>query len=158
MPCHYLSWPQYIALGGYGTCHIPTAPGVYDLDCVTWKPEGDQTLSFALTGRDSPFFNCLRTGPPRRSCTRPCIMRRTSREQNVLHVLCLCLFPFACRIFRWHCRQAQGRGGHPHRVQARLLLHPRRQGQGCEGQTRRVDPCHRQFFQRVIRAIIEPRG
>ena len=25
--------------GGYGFCHIPTAPGTYDIDCPTWIPE-----------------------------------------------------------------------------------------------------------------------
>jgi hypothetical protein len=27
------------ALLGYGFCHVPTAPGVYELDCPTWLPE-----------------------------------------------------------------------------------------------------------------------
>ena len=25
--------------GGYGFCHIPTAPGTYEIDCPTWIPE-----------------------------------------------------------------------------------------------------------------------
>ena len=24
---------------GYGFCHVPTAPGMYELDCPTWLPE-----------------------------------------------------------------------------------------------------------------------
>jgi hypothetical protein len=25
--------------GGYGFCHIPTAPGTFEIDCPTWLPE-----------------------------------------------------------------------------------------------------------------------
>lgn len=33
--------PSYICVlaGGYGFCHVPTAPGTYDIDCPTWVPE-----------------------------------------------------------------------------------------------------------------------
>ncbi|XP_013787400.1 B9 domain-containing protein 2-like [Limulus polyphemus] len=27
-------------LWGYGLCHIPTSPGFYQLECVTWRPLG----------------------------------------------------------------------------------------------------------------------
>ncbi|CBJ32291.1 conserved unknown protein [Ectocarpus siliculosus] len=39
-------------LAGYGMIFVPTSPGTYDLDCVTWRPQGtlgDQ-LSAALLG------------------------------------------------------------------------------------------------------------
>lgn len=29
----------FAAAGGYGFCHVPTAPGTYELDCPTWLPE-----------------------------------------------------------------------------------------------------------------------
>jgi len=30
---------NFAAAGGYGFCHVPTAPGTYELDCPTWLPE-----------------------------------------------------------------------------------------------------------------------
>ena len=32
---------------GYGFCHIPTAPGMYQLDCPTWIPEGSAGERFS---------------------------------------------------------------------------------------------------------------
>mmetsp|Transcript_1899 Transcript_1899/g.2952 ORF Transcript_1899/g.2952 Transcript_1899/m.2952 type:complete len:176 (+) Transcript_1899:141-668(+) len=41
---HFQIWSQDVHgrndICGYGFCHIPTAPGMYELDCVTWLPEG----------------------------------------------------------------------------------------------------------------------
>ena len=28
-----------LCAGGYGFCHVPTAPGMYEIDCPTWIPE-----------------------------------------------------------------------------------------------------------------------
>ena len=25
---------------GYGVCHLPTVPGLHDMECVCWKPVG----------------------------------------------------------------------------------------------------------------------
>lgn len=25
---------------GYGFCHVPTVPGLHEMECVTWKPTG----------------------------------------------------------------------------------------------------------------------
>lgn len=33
---------------GYGMCFVPSSPGSYDLDCVTWRPQG--TLADRLSG------------------------------------------------------------------------------------------------------------
>lgn len=33
---------------GYGMCFVPPSPGSYDLDCVTWRPQG--TLTDRLSG------------------------------------------------------------------------------------------------------------
>ncbi|MEW5317051.1 MAG: hypothetical protein WDW38_008382 [Sanguina aurantia] len=38
---------------GYGFCHIPTAPGMFDVDCPTWVPEGsagERIAAFFLGG------------------------------------------------------------------------------------------------------------
>ncbi|GAX75422.1 hypothetical protein CEUSTIGMA_g2866.t1 [Chlamydomonas eustigma] len=32
---------------GYGFCHIPTAPGSYQIDCPTWIPEGSAWQRFS---------------------------------------------------------------------------------------------------------------
>ena len=139
-------------IGGYGTCHIPTAPGVYDLECVTWKPEGDQTLSFALTGTDSPCFILVPFNIW--SCTRPYInapCTEGSRKQNVLYVFVFVFVFVPGRIFCRHNSQAEGPRGHPDRVQAHVHHHPRRQGRaGCERETHRVDAGYRKFFQRTV--------
>uniref|UniRef100_A0A7S3R578 B9 domain-containing protein 2 n=1 Tax=Dunaliella tertiolecta TaxID=3047 RepID=A0A7S3R578_DUNTE len=41
---HFQVWGQDIHgrndVCGYGFCHVPTAPGMHELDCVTWIPEG----------------------------------------------------------------------------------------------------------------------
>eukprot|EP00033_Pygsuia_biforma_P003005 GCRY01003306.1.p1 GENE.GCRY01003306.1~~GCRY01003306.1.p1 ORF type:complete len:177 (+),score=20.33 GCRY01003306.1:270-800(+) len=40
-------------LAGYGFVHIPTAPGQYELDCVTWRPQGtmlEEMSAFFLGG------------------------------------------------------------------------------------------------------------
>ena len=40
-------------LYGYGFVHIPTSPGMHDLECVTWKPIGgfrDQVTEWFLGG------------------------------------------------------------------------------------------------------------
>ncbi|CAD7700253.1 unnamed protein product [Ostreobium quekettii] len=41
---HFQVWSEdthgRFDLCGYGFCHIPTAPGMYELDCPTWVPEG----------------------------------------------------------------------------------------------------------------------
>lgn len=29
---------------GYGFCHIPTSPGMFELDCPTWMPEVGRLL------------------------------------------------------------------------------------------------------------------
>ncbi|KAI9141385.1 B9 domain-containing protein [Paraphysoderma sedebokerense] len=46
-------------LYGYGFVHIPTSPGTYQLECVTWRPTG------TLTDQISAFF--LGTTPSLRS-------------------------------------------------------------------------------------------
>ncbi len=33
----HLRWCYYA--GGYGFCHVPTAPGQYEIECPTWIPE-----------------------------------------------------------------------------------------------------------------------
>lgn len=33
---------------GYGMLFVPSSPGSYDLDCVTWRPQG--TLTDRLSG------------------------------------------------------------------------------------------------------------
>jgi B9 domain-containing protein 2 len=38
---------------GYGVCHVPTTPGMHEIECVCWKPVGsflDQMKSFFLGG------------------------------------------------------------------------------------------------------------
>ncbi|KAK9817261.1 hypothetical protein WJX72_011956 [[Myrmecia] bisecta] len=49
---HFQVWSQDSHgrndISGYGFCHIPTAAGVYDIDCPTWLPEG--SLGERLTG------------------------------------------------------------------------------------------------------------
>ncbi|KAI8475833.1 MAG: B9 domain-containing protein [Monoraphidium minutum] len=41
---HVQIWAQDVhgrnELKGYGFCHVPTSPGVFELDCPTWLPEG----------------------------------------------------------------------------------------------------------------------
>ena len=32
---------QINLVAGYGSCHIPSAPGVHKLDCVMWQPQGN---------------------------------------------------------------------------------------------------------------------
>jgi len=39
--------------GGYGFCHVPTSPGMFELDCPTWLPEGstlERISSFFIGG------------------------------------------------------------------------------------------------------------
>eukprot|EP00026_Physarum_polycephalum_P019312 Phypoly_transcript_21272.p1 GENE.Phypoly_transcript_21272~~Phypoly_transcript_21272.p1 ORF type:complete len:176 (+),score=17.78 Phypoly_transcript_21272:55-582(+) len=40
-------------LYGYGFCHLPMSAGIFDLDCVTWRPQGsisDEITAFFLGG------------------------------------------------------------------------------------------------------------
>eukprot|EP00891_Asterochloris_glomerata_P006645 jgi/Astpho2/6645/fgenesh1_pm.00101_%23_16_t len=41
---HFQVWRQSSRgradICGYGFCHVPTASGVYDLECTTWAPDG----------------------------------------------------------------------------------------------------------------------
>lgn len=50
-PAHPQVWSQddtgRTDICGYGFCHVPTAPGMYQLDCPTWVPEGSATERLA---------------------------------------------------------------------------------------------------------------
>ena len=48
-PSIYLSIHLSIHLDGYGFCHVPTVPGVHDVDCVTWRPVGSYRDQFTGT-------------------------------------------------------------------------------------------------------------
>jgi hypothetical protein len=54
--------PEYVWLlgvlpaGGYGFCHVPTAPGVYELDCPTWLPEVRSRETAAAAAARTPFM------------------------------------------------------------------------------------------------------
>eukprot|EP00164_Ancoracysta_twista_P001355 GFYU01001765.1.p1 GENE.GFYU01001765.1~~GFYU01001765.1.p1 ORF type:complete len:177 (+),score=25.31 GFYU01001765.1:180-710(+) len=40
-------------LAAYGQCHIPSSPGMFDVECVTWRPLGtvaEETKAFFLGG------------------------------------------------------------------------------------------------------------
>lgn len=36
----------FISLDGYGFCHVPTVPGIHDVECVTWRPVGSYRDQF----------------------------------------------------------------------------------------------------------------
>jgi hypothetical protein len=42
---------EFIILDGYGFCHVPSTPGLHDIDVVTWRPEGSTTEE--LTGNET---------------------------------------------------------------------------------------------------------
>lgn len=48
LPCLYTAvsgWCRFAA--GYGMLFVPSSPGSYDLDCVTWRPQGSLTDRFS---------------------------------------------------------------------------------------------------------------
>lgn len=47
--------PYFVCLGGYGFIHVPTVPGMHELECVTWKPVG--TFKDQITSR--LFYTCI---------------------------------------------------------------------------------------------------
>lgn len=54
---HFQVWSQDIHgrndICGYGFCHVPTAPGQYEIECPTWIPEGslgERLAAFFLGG------------------------------------------------------------------------------------------------------------
>eukprot|EP00879_Flechtneria_rotunda_P033217 GHRR01036766.1.p1 GENE.GHRR01036766.1~~GHRR01036766.1.p1 ORF type:complete len:169 (+),score=30.36 GHRR01036766.1:61-567(+) len=54
---HFQIWSQDVhgrnELRGYGFCHVPTAAGIFEIDCPTWLPEGsvgERITSFFVGG------------------------------------------------------------------------------------------------------------
>tara|TARA_A100001015_G_C14736708_1_gene612027 strand:- start:120 stop:785 length:666 start_codon:yes stop_codon:yes gene_type:complete len=46
-------------IAGYGSCFVPTTPGMHNLDCVTWRPEGSlyDSISAAFIGGNPTLVN-----------------------------------------------------------------------------------------------------
>jgi len=50
---HFQVWHQdsygRIEMYGYGFCHVPTSPGVHEVECQTWRPRGSFTEQISQT-------------------------------------------------------------------------------------------------------------
>ena len=62
--------------GGYGFCHVPTTPGVHNVDCSTWRPQVHRCLAGQCIALCAPALNQLLGALPRLS-TEQTLMRNT---------------------------------------------------------------------------------
>ena len=85
---------------GYGFCHVPTSPGMHELQCVTWKPAGSFKEQFTglLHTHTSTLYIRRSTYNVRRGFMLFVSLTRHTR----LFAICTVLFPLRCSI-AWFC-------------------------------------------------------